>query len=72
MKICDDLMPSKPKLVFLCVIYLQDRYGRTALIWACDCAQLQCVQVLIRLSANINIADAHTGRQVGRLHSLYT
>ncbi|CAK9269248.1 unnamed protein product [Sphagnum jensenii] len=44
----------------------KDRYGRTALIWACDCAQLQCVQVLIRLSANINIADAHTGR--GAIH----
>ncbi|KAG0562628.1 hypothetical protein KC19_9G160900 [Ceratodon purpureus] len=40
----------------------KDRSGRTALIWACDCAHLPCVETLIRLSANINTKDTHAGR----------
>ncbi|KAG0562629.1 hypothetical protein KC19_9G160900 [Ceratodon purpureus] len=35
---------------------------KTALIWACDCAHLPCVETLIRLSANINTKDTHAGR----------
>ncbi|XP_073395153.1 uncharacterized protein [Physcomitrium patens] len=40
----------------------KDRVGRTALIWACDCGNLQCVETLIRLSASVNAKDTHTGR----------
>eukprot|EP00249_Psilotum_nudum_P003956 c17473_g1_i4 orf=210-863(-) len=40
----------------------KDRYGRTALIWAADCAHLHICESLIRLNANVHVADSHTGR----------
>ncbi|MCO5595450.1 hypothetical protein L7F22_049492 [Adiantum nelumboides] len=40
----------------------KDRFGRTALIWAADCGHLHICESLIRLNANINTTDLHTGR----------
>ena len=39
-----------------------DTVGRTALMWAADCGQLDAVELLLRLGADVQLTEARTGR----------
>lgn len=40
----------------------RDRYGRTALMWACDSGMVDATEMLLRLGAKVEAIEPHTGR----------
>eukprot|EP00899_Mesostigma_viride_P019559 jgi/Mesvir1/27604/Mv26397-RA.1 len=55
-------LDAKPLIFCRELMALQDKNGRTALMWAADCGQLDGVMTLLRLGASVNVTDMHNSR----------